>query len=71
MHDPEAPPAPAPDTAGTPEDADLAARRAALRKLAVLGAWTAPVTLSLLVYPRTSAASVEPLCGPPGSSPNC
>lgn len=68
MHDPEAPPAP--DPAGTPDDADLAARRAALRKLAVLGAWTAPVTLSLLVYPRTSAASCDgslPPCDPGGN----
>lgn len=69
MHDPEAPPAP--DPAGTPDDANLAARRAALRKLAVLGAWTAPVTLSLLVYPRTSAASCPigdlPPCDPGGN----
>ncbi len=37
-------------------------RRAALAKLGALAAWTAPITLTLLLSPRRSAASPE---GPP------
>lgn len=41
-------------TSDAPEDHE---RREALRKLGGLAAWTAPVTVTLMVTPRRSAAS--------------
>jgi hypothetical protein len=55
-----------PPTGVSPSDApDDNERRAALRKLGGLAAWTAPVTVTLMVTPRAQAISSPP--PPPGS----
>lgn len=65
MHSPEDH-TPQPLEPGHLTDATDAARRDALRKLAALGAWTAPVILTtLLVSPRASAESGPPPCPEP------
>ncbi len=65
MHSPEDH-TPQPLEPGHPTDTTDAARRDALRKLAALGAWTAPVILTtLLVSPRASAESLPQCPEPP------